>query len=363
MLPTLALLLLQDGAATTAPVLQPADSEVGIPLSGLAALEAELVELHAQLRPYLVEVRGTVMVQTEHGLQKSKLLVSGVVIDWKGRVVAPGPLPGGSVEMVRYDGETVRGEVIAEDARTGLVLIQAEGLEIPAPRLGRSDTLRVGSLTVALGNAYGLQASFSLGMLAGKGRRVGEVEGLLQVSNPVNPGDGGGLLADRQGRVVGVLLSSLREAAQRQAAGQGRAATGAMLQCEMVSFAIPIELVIAGFHEHLDVDLGHRPHLGVVVELRTSPPQDARGGGNVASWLIVSEVQAGSAAARAGLQVGDQLISLDGRPLRTLECLEFALANANGVTPVQFRRGGREETRKLKLALADHSDNTTHIKR
>jgi S1-C subfamily serine protease len=317
---------------------------------GLLSLEEDLTSLYLQLSPSLVEVRS---VFTD-AAGRREVITAGVVLSEDGFVVAPVYQPTGEAPpqselwVRRIDGEVFRGRLIAHDARYGLSLLLVPELRGLQPRIFFGEYLMEGAPVIAIGNAFGLESSMSLGLLTGKGRFAGEALRLLQVTNPINPGDGGGLLANVHGHVVGVLMSSLPDLVRAQVPvgiEQGEAMEVAYCDPERaqrasgVGFAVPVEVVIGLFPEHLGPLLRRSRLLGVEVERRLMVLEEPEGPRRM--WTLeVRSVLPGSAAAQAGIAAGDCFLELAGIPVTTLETLGVAIFTAPDQSQLTVLRAG-----------------------
>ncbi|RMH05374.1 MAG: serine protease [Planctomycetota bacterium] len=331
-----------------------------VPGSVLSALEDELVSLHRRLRPALVRVALDLPVPLpDGGSEIREVLVSGVVIDQGGRFVAPGVVEGplAAVRVFRFDGQDFLAQPLAHDPEYDLTLFQAPDLDVPPPPLGWPAPLRVGMVTVTLGNAFGLDGTLALGFLAGLNRSVDQTSGLLQLTNPVNPGDGGGLVANRRGEVIGLIKTSLREVGHRQlAAGHPEACPDGCAEftrSESLSFAVPIERVLRAFRDQLSYAPPSRRWLGVLVHESYRPELAERLGWPDPVLLELDRVLADSPAGRAGLEPGDVLLRLGGTPLEGLAGLRFVLSVAPAGEPLELEIGRGGEPRRLSLVLSD----------
>ncbi len=366
------LLLFQAGEDRPAEPPSPVRIEQGsllvmTPDSALGALEKELVQLHLALRPAMVRVEIPVprlggAVPAGDGVGDGqepleRVLVSGVVIDRGGLFVAPGPLLGPlqAVRAVRFDGEVFEAEPVEREEVFGLTLFRAPELGVPPPPLAWPASLRVGSVTVSLGNAFGLSGSLDLGFVAGLNRRVEDVEGLIQITNTVNPGDGGGLVANRHGQVIGLIKTSLREVGQRQLeAGCPDDCTDGceeLVRSESLSFAVPIDRVLLAFQEHLSFPVPDQQWLGVLVRERYLPELAAGMRRPATTFLVLDRVLPESPAVDAGLRPGDVLVEMGGVPLVDLNGLKQALfaARAGQEVEVAFLREGQPRVARLQL--------------
>lgn len=322
----------------------------------LPALEEELTAMYLRLAPSLVEVRCSFR---EDGAAR-EIVAAGVVLSADGFVVAPiYRAEDLRIAVRRTDGEGFVGELVAHDARYGLALLKVEGLRGMQPRLFPGEFVMEGAPVIALGNAFGLEASMSLGILTGKGRIAGEARRLLQVTNAVNPGDGGGLLANAHGFVIGILMNSLPDLARAGVpVGMEDGARGDLAgavdperarHASGIGFAVPVEVVLGLFPEQLGHLLRRSRMLGVEVMPRLliaeTPAGPQRG------WrLEIVTIVAGSAAEAAGLRPGDLFVQLDGRPVTTLEELGGAIFGAPERTQATVLRG--EETLQLPVDFA-----------
>lgn len=318
----------------------------------LSGLEREMSALYLELVPSLVEVRSVVA-----GADGSRgISTAGVVLTADGLVVAP-VFPRSEagegdahVEVRRADGRSYLGRVIQREESYGLSLIRVDELRGMQPKLFPGEWVPEGAPVIALGNAFGLDASMSLGLLSGRARFAGKARRLLQITNPVNPGDGGGLLASSRGEVIGILLTALPELAEAGVAvgvervreeppTQLGADRGRALRADGIGFAVPIEIVIGLFPEQLGSLMQRKRMLGVEASGRLmvieSPEGPAR------RWVVeIVGVLPDSAAAAAGLAAEDVLLDLNGVPIATLEDLGFAMFHAPQRTTLTVLRAG-----------------------
>jgi S1-C subfamily serine protease len=314
---------------------------------GLAALERDLTNLYLQLSPSVVEVTSRFVDASG----SRDIVTAGVVLSPDGHVVAPVFRPASAdgemeVWVRRADGERFRGELLASEERYGLSVLQAPELRGMHPRLFPGEFLMEGAPVFSLGNAFGLDSSMSFGLLTGKRRYAGEAVRLLQVTNAINPGDGGGLLADVRGQVVGVLLSSLPDLARAGVpVGADEDASAVTLDAERalrsqgIAFAVPVEVVVGLFPAQLGGLMRRNRMLGVEVVRRLLILEGPEGPERL--WALeVRSILPGSAAAAAGIRTGDQFVELGGAPIGTLEDLGFAIFSAPEETLVVLRRGG-----------------------
>ncbi|MEL6983045.1 MAG: trypsin-like peptidase domain-containing protein, partial [Actinomycetota bacterium] len=195
------------------------------------------------------------------------------------------------------------------------------GADVPIAAIGSSDALEVGQLTVAIGSPFQLQQTVTSGIVSSLNRPVpneaGTFSAMIQTDAPINPGNSGGALANRAGEVVGINASIRTDGTSNSNVGIG--------------FAIPIDTAI-GVAERIVSGQSLEPGLLGV----TGDSQDEGIG------VPINEVTDGSAAAEAGLQPGDRVLTIDGAPVTTIgEVIGLIQSNfAGDVVELQILRNG-----------------------
>lgn len=331
-----------------------------MPLSGLASLELEMSALYRRLRTSLVEVRFEFEAKPEANIPR-RLLTSGVIMDNYGLFVAPVILTheqlealSGGIKVYRTDGQVFEAELVAFNLDYGISLLRAKELRGLAPQFGHGLWLEEGAVTIGLGHPFGLPNSLSLGFLTGRQRGIGKAAGLLQITNPVNVGDRGGLLANRHGQVVGMMLTSLSDAARRAeddlklyVAEYGNDSVEGAKQAQGISFALPVEVLFKIFPKYFPQKSMDSRRIGVYVEAQIhvieKPDQEP-----CHNWeVVVTGLMPQTPGERSGLVPGDVVLSLGGIATGSLQELGVAIAHAQQSTTIVVRRG--EETLELPL--------------
>lgn len=269
---------------------------------------------------------------------------SAVVLDRSGKLVTNHHVVDGAPRLkVRLaDGHELPGEVVGGDEVTDVALVSIEASDLPAATFGASESLRVGQVVLAVGNALGLPGgpTVSMGVVSALGRPLPGsdfiFEGLIQTDAAINPGNSGGPLVDLSGAVVGINAAMVPFA-------QG------------VGFAIPIHAV-----RRIADELGRRgrvvrPWIGVTVaELR---PDLARAQGLApASGLLVAEVVGRSPAHRAGLKAGDVITRVGPFEVRSVRELLEALAGFPVGSDVEIGFGRRGDALAASVPLQERPE-------
>ncbi len=230
-------------------------------------------------------------------------------------------------------GETVEARVVGDDPATDLALVHIDAAAL-APgaylSIDGAITPRVGQLAVAIGNPLGFESTVSTGVvsalgrsLRGKGNRL--IDGVVQHTAPLNPGNSGGPLLDGTGRVLGVNTAII-------ARSQG------------IGFAIAVETAGWVLGELLQHGRVRRAWLGVGAIRRPLDRRLAYHHGLGRAAVEIQSIDANSPAARAGLRDGDLIVRFGDKPIEGVDELHRALRSWSAGTPTQIvviRRGLR----------------------
>jgi serine protease DegQ len=216
------------------------------------------------------------------------------------------------IQLVLSDGRRINATLRGTDPETDLAVLKADAADLPAITFGALDRVQVGDAVLAIGNAYGFGNTVTAGIVSALGRTqlgITRYEDFIQTDAAINPGNSGGALVDAAGNLIGVnsLIYS------RTGGSQG------------IGFAIPVSLakdVLAQIIEHGEVTRGW---FGV-------EPQDVDA--DVARALaleradgvVIRSVQRGGPADRAGLQVRDVVVEIEGQPTRNTTALLSRIA-------------------------------------
>jgi putative serine protease PepD len=317
---------LDDRGATTIFSSAPNSAARNLALSGKTLDVAGVVN---KVGPSVVSIRSTL----SEGPFSESAAGTGVVISSAGEILTNAHVvDGASTVKVTLAGEAQArdAQVVGTDTGNDLALLKiADVSGLPAATLGDSDDVRVGDDLVAIGNALALRGgpTVTRGIVSALGRSLETQEttmtGLIQTDASISSGNSGGPLVDATGKVIGINSAVA-------ASGQGQAA-------ENIGFAIAIDNalpVIDRLRNHTTAAASG--YLGV----RTSDPQDGSRGATVAS------VEAGSAAAKAGIAAGDLITAIDGKSVDGAAALGAAIRTHTPGTPVKitFIRGTTEHT-------------------
>jgi serine protease Do len=271
---------------------------------------------------------------------------SGFLISPDGVVITNQHVTQGAEQIVvtTRDGRDFPAKILGEDPLTDIAVLKVDGADLPAAPLGRSTDLMIGEWVVAIGNPFAYllgntEPTVTAGVVSAVGRNLlpsegqsGIYVGMIQTDAAINPGNSGGPLVNALGEVVGVNSSIFTNSGGSVGIG----------------FAIPIERALRVADELRRFGRVRRAWVG----LEVAGAEDLRGWKR-AGGLRVTEVAPGGPAARAGLAVGDVLVSAGGHALRTFLDWEAVLLDTGpGETlAVSYRRDG--ERRTARVAVTD----------
>ncbi len=226
---------------------------------------------------------------------------SGVIISPNGEiltnyhVVASMGSTDNSLEVKTSDLKTYKATVLGKDKELDIALIKIDATHLPFAKLGDSDGLRIGEWVVAIGNPFGLEHTVTQGIISAKGRKLDTgVSSFLQTDAAINRGNSGGPLLNLKGEVIGINTAI-------NPAGQN------------IGFAVPISQVNRILKDLRSGKPVSRGYLGIGPAELDQAYQDALG---VKEGVVVSTVEKGQAADKAGLQRLDVITALDGQPVR-----------------------------------------------
>ncbi len=267
---------------------------------------------------------------------------SGVVISADGLVLTNNHVVAGAERIIvqLYDGTDAEARLLGSFPENDIAMVQVEGrTDLVPASLGSSDELRVGDDVVAIGNALNLGASPTVtrGIVSSKDRTIdtpgGQLQNLIQTDAAINPGNSGGPLVNAQGEVVGINTAII----------QGS---------QNIGFAIAIDAIKPLLDDlergtaTVNPDIAYLGVSTVDVDSPDLNPDVLEQYGVVADeGALVNEVEANSAASRAGFEPGDVIVEIDGQPVldsQTVGAIVREREPGDEVEIVYERRGRRE---------------------
>jgi serine protease DegS len=235
-----------------------------------------------------------------------RALGSGVIIDMRGRIVTNHHVIANAdeVQVQLADGRVAVAKVVGRDPDTDLAVLKIDLPNLPVMPLGRSDRLQVGDTVLAIGNPIGLQQTVTHGIVSAVGRGqlgIATFENFIQTDAPINAGNSGGALVNARGELIGI----------------NTAVVAKNLGVEGIGFAIPVNLVRGVVDEIIGKGKVVRGWAGLVLD--DVSDSQAAGVGLVKGGVVITNLYNNSPALQLGLQPGDLLEAIDGKPLRNAQ--------------------------------------------
>ncbi len=271
--------------------------------------------------------------QRQPRTKRSQSLGSGVIVDARnGYILTNNHVIDGADEVMvtLRDRRELEAKVVGSDPEADIALLKIDADNLTAVSLADSDDLRVGDFVVAIGNPFGLGQTVTYGIVSALGRSGLGIEGyenFIQTDASINPGNSGGALLTTEGELIGINTAIV---------GPNGGNIG-------IGFAIPSNMgkaIMDQLAEHGEVQRGQ---LGVLIQDLT-PELAGAFGITGTGGAVVARVIPQSPAEEAGLQSGDIVTAVNGRPIAD----GSALRNAIGLLPIgskvelELQRGGRD---------------------
>jgi serine protease Do len=235
-----------------------------------------------------------------HGVQHAQ--GSGFIISADGLVLTNAHVVDGAKEVTvkLSDHREFKAKVLGADRSSDIAVLKIDAHDLPTVRIGDSDQLGVGDYVLAIGEPFGLEETATAGIVSAKGRSLpgdGYVP-FIQTDAAVNPGNSGGPLFDATGAVVGINAQIYSNSGGYQG----------------VSFAIPINLAVQIKDQIVKTGKVVHARLGVEVQTLDQSLADSFKL-KTPNGALVAKVVPDSAAAAAGVKVGDVILKFNGNPI------------------------------------------------
>lgn len=342
--------------------------------------ETDFETAAAAVTPAVVYIRVTYAGQEDGSSDPSQGVQmasgSGVIISPDGYIVTNNHVvdKAKKIEITTNDHRNFTAKVIGTDPNTDLALIKINAENLPVVKFGNSDDVKVGEWVMAVGNPFNLTSTVTAGIVSAKGRGIGiighghdqqqqetpfgqmpvnrqgpsvntGIESFIQTDAAINPGNSGGALVNTKGELIGINSAIASHTGSYEGYG----------------FAIPINLakkVLTDIEKYGSVKRGY---VGVTFQELN---QDAAGALHIeqTAGLYVDRVAQGSGAALAGLQHGDIITKVDGKPVYTSSDLQepvARLAPGDGINLTVLRNNEEKDIRvTLEANVGDLGQNT-----
>jgi serine protease DegS len=198
------------------------------------------------------------------------------------------------------DGRETIARIIGSDPETDLAVLKIDLKNLPSITLGSSDNIRIGDVALAIGNPFGVGQTVTMGIISATGRNqlgLNTYEDFIQTDAAINPGNSGGALVDANGNLTGINTAIFSKSGGSQGIG----------------FAIPTKLALEVMKSIIEHGQVIRGWLGIEVQPLTQELAESFGLKD-RPGIVVAGIFRDGPAQKAGLQLGDVILSINGEP-------------------------------------------------
>ncbi|ALI08376.1 MULTISPECIES: Do family serine endopeptidase AlgW [Pseudomonas] len=268
-------------------------------------------------------------------------LGSGVIMSPEGYILTNNHVTAGADQIVvaLKDGRETLARVIGSDPETDLAVLKIDLKNLPAITIGRSDSIRIGDVTLAIGNPFGVGQTVTMGIISATGRNqlgLNNYEDFIQTDAAINPGNSGGALVDANGNLTGINTAIFSKSGGSQGIG----------------FAIPVKLAMEVMKSIIEHGQVIRGWLGIEVQPLTQELAESFGLSG-RPGIVVAGIFRDGPAQKAGLQLGDVILSIDGEPAgdgrRSMN--QVARIKPTDKVTIQVMRNGKELKLTAEIGL------------
>ncbi len=275
---------------------------------------------------------------------------SGFIVSKDGVILTNAHVVRGAMEVTvkLTDRREFRAKVLGADPKTDVAVLKIEASNLPVVTLGKVSSLKAGEWVLAIGSPFGFENTVTAGVVSAKGRSLPDdsAVGFIQTDVAVNPGNSGGPLFNTRGEVVGINSQIY----SRSGGYQG------------LSFAIPIDLAEKIKNQIVATGKVEHARLGVAIQevnqafadsFKLDKPEGA----------LVSSVEKGTPADKAGLMPGDVIRKLNGQPIVSSGDLPALIGLATPGDTVKLEIWRQGASRELTAQLANANDKSAQVAR
>ncbi|MGM0501083.1 MAG: S1C family serine protease, partial [Bacillota bacterium] len=265
---------------------------------------------------------------------------SGVLLDQQGHIITNDHVVEGvdHIKVILANGQgEYQGQVVGRDAVTDLAVIKIKAeKELPVPKLGDSEQLKVGQMAIAIGNPYGFSNTVTTGVISAINRNLVTGAGIrltdmIQTDAAINPGNSGGALLNSKGEVVGINTAIISDA-------QG------------LGFAIPINRVKEIAQQLINKGQIVRPWIGIyggTVTTETAQKYNLE----QPYGVLISKVVEASPAGEAGLKKDDIILKFEGQKIAGMRELKEMLKKYRVGDKIKVQVKRNQKTKEIELLL------------
>jgi serine protease Do len=273
--------------------------------------------------------------------EREQSLGSGVIVSPQGYVLTNNHVVDGAtdVRVSLGDKREFTARIVGTDPKTDVAVLKIDGDNLPYITIGDSSKVQIGDYVLAIGDPFGVGQTVTMGIVSAKergGLGIEDYEDFIQTDAPINPGNSGGALVNDRGELIGINTAILAHGSE---GNQG------------IGFAVPVNLARQVMSEILQNGKVVRAYLGILPQDIT-PAMAKAFNTTVTSGALVGDVTPNSPAERAGLQKGDIIRDVDGKPVENSNQLrnDLSMRQPDSRVTLKVDRNGSIRTMEVTLA-------------
>jgi len=283
--------------------------------------------------------------------QREEGLGSGVILTPDGYIVTNNHVVEGAtaVRVTLADKREFKAKVIGADPKADIAVIKIDATNLPVVTVGDSSKIQVGDYALAIGNPFGVGQTVTMGIVSATGRShlgIEEYEDFIQTDAPINPGNSGGALVNDRGELIGINTAII---AHGSSGNQG------------IGFAVPVNMARNVMEQLVKTGKVTRAYLGIVPQdvtpaiAKAFGEKDARG-------ALVGDVSANSPASKSGIEKGDIILDVNGKPVADSNELRMTISMMQPDANVNLRISRNGTEREVAVQLGELPTTTASAK-
>jgi len=272
---------------------------------------------------------------------REKALGSGVIVSPEGYILTNNHVVDGAtdVRVTLSDKREFQAHIVGTDPKTDVAVLKIDAKNVTPITIGDSSKVQVGDVALAIGDPFGVGQTVTKGIISATGRGglgIEDYEDFLQTDAPINPGNSGGALINDRGELVGINTAIL---SQGSGGNMG------------IGFAVPANLARQVMDQVLKNGHVTRAYLGIYPQ-DVTPAMAKAFGEKQSEGIVVGDVTPDSPAHKAGIQTGDIILQVNGKPVTDSNQLRMSISMMLPGTELQIKtlRNGTERDATVKLA-------------
>lgn len=266
---------------------------------------------------------------------------SGVIMTPDGYIVTNNHVVDGAstVTVTLSDKREFKAKVIGTDAKSDIAVIKIDATNLPNITVGDSSKVQVGDYALAVGDPFAIGQTVTMGIVSATGRShlgIEDYENFIQTDAPINPGNSGGALVNDRGELIGINTAIIAHGSE---GNQG------------IGFAIPANMARSVMEQIVDHGKVTRAYLGILPQ-DVTPDLAKQFGDKEARGALVADVSAASPAEKSGLQRGDIILDVNGKPVADSNDLRMTISMMAPDSDANLKvlRNGSDKDVSVKLS-------------